>query len=184
VNNGRKIRYLRQLVLSALGLIGFVSSLGCVSTTTRAIESTVIRGDGAPVTYNYPTPEGQVLSTKDLLGRDTALLFITTYDAVSLAAVRRLIDLWHVRKPRFNILLVVLEPPQNSPLVAVFRDSLQANISVVLADQQTLDGQGAFGDVRIVPGVVLLDRDAKIVIRGFGTEAYRLVEERLRDSSH
>jgi hypothetical protein len=178
------MRCFRRIVLNACLLLGLVSSTGCASTISPGIEPTVIRGDGAPVMYNYPTPEGQVVSSKDLLGRDTVLLFITTYDAVSLAAVRRLIDLLHVRKPRFNILLVVLEPPQNSPLVAVFRDSLESDISVVLSDQQTLEGQGPFGDVRIVPGVVLLDRDAKIVMRGFGTEAYRLVEERLRDSSH
>jgi hypothetical protein len=128
-------------------------------------------------------PDGNVKGIADVLGRETVLLYLTTYDAVSLAACRRLLDIWHSREPRINVLLIALEPPQNAPLVAVFRDSLGGDVPVVLADQETLEGRGALGDMRAVPGVILLDRDGRVIFRGFGAEAYRHVEETLNDTA-
>jgi hypothetical protein len=107
------------------------------------------------------------------------LLFVTTYDNVSLAVVRRLIDLWRRRAPRFNAVLVVLEPPQNAELVTVYRESLGGELDVALADPETFNGGGPFGDMRAVPAVVLLDRDARVVMHGFGVEAYREAESTL-----
>jgi hypothetical protein len=133
-------------------------------------------GAGQPVSFSYLRPDGRALPSSELLGRESLLLFLTTYDNVSLAVVRRLIEMLHRRVPRFNAVLVALEPMQNAELVAIYRESLGGELDVVLADPDTFNGGGAFGDMRAVPSVVLLDRDARIVMRGFGVEAYREAE--------
>ncbi|MGC4066493.1 MAG: hypothetical protein QM784_18035 [Polyangiaceae bacterium] len=73
----------------------------------------------------------------------------------------------------------MLEPLQNAELVAVYREALGGDLNVVLADPDTFNGGGPFGDMRSVPSVVLLDRDARVVMRGFGVEAYREAETQL-----
>ena len=174
--------FVRGVALVGVLVVSAVA-VGCGNSSAVSAAPRWLHGKGSPVVYTYPTPEGGSLGSNELLGRESVLLFMTTYDAVSLAASRRLADIWHKRTPRFNALLIAIEPPQNAPLVAIYRDSVADGIPVVLADQETLDGRGAFGDVRAVPGVVLLDRDGRIVYRGFGAEAYRHVEDQLGDTA-
>lgn len=160
------------------------TATGCpTSQLSLSRDSAQLAGSGTPVTFQYLLPEGGALQSQSLLGRDTVLLFVTTYDNLSLAEARRLVELSRDRTPRINAVLVVLEPPLNAPLVSVFRDSLSSDVKAVLADSETMEGRGALGDMRQVPGVVLLDRDGRLVARGFGAEAYRAVEERLRSTA-
>jgi hypothetical protein len=107
---------------------------------------------------------------------------LTTYDTVSQAIARRLEELRHQYRPRINVLAVVLEPPQNAPLVSVYVDTLSLGYPVALADQETLDGSGPFGDVRAVPSLVLLDRESRIVFKGSGAAALGEIEAQLSDA--
>lgn len=126
---------------------------------------------GAPVDFRFPLPEGASISQVDLAGRYSVVLFFTTYDTTSQVLARRLDELLRTRKPRINVLAVALEPPQNAPLVAVYRTTLNLAYPVALADQDTLEGRGAFGDVKAVPAMALLDPQSRVVYRGFGSEA-------------
>jgi hypothetical protein len=116
-------------------------------------------------------------------GRYSVLLFLTTYDTTSQVVARRLDELLHAQKPRINVLAVALEPPQNAPLVAVYRSTLNLEYPVALADQDTLEGRGPFGEVRAVPALVLLDRYSRIVYRGFGSEALFSIRAQLERSN-
>lgn len=126
---------------------------------------------GQPVAYRFPLPDGSSVGSRELAGRYTILLFLTTYDTASQAVARRLDELLHTHAPRINVLAVALEPPQNAPLVSVYRQAMTLAYDVALADQDTLDGRGPFGDIRAVPALVLLDRESRVVRRGFGVEA-------------
>lgn len=147
----------------------FAALSGCRSQA-QAVASPAV-ATGAPVDFRFPLPEGASISHLELAGRYSVLLFLTTYDTTSQVVARRLDELLHTQKPRINVLGVALEPPQNAPLVAVYRSTLSLEYPVALADQDTLEGRGAFGDVKAVPALVLLDRYSRIVYRGFGSDA-------------
>lgn len=173
--------------LSRIGQLALVSSLlpgicfGC-KAQTPSLSVTASR-DGAPVEFRFPLPDGTSVSQQDLAGRYSILLFFTTYDTTSQVIARRLDELMHTQKPRINVLAVALEPPQNAPLVAVYRSTLNLDYDVALADQDTLEGQGPFGDVKAVPALVLLDRNSRLVYRGFGSEAFVAVRSQLEGAS-
>jgi len=167
--------------MSAVALAGAVVS--CARSNSQVAEPVPLIGKATSTTYIYATPEGEPIGSAQMLGRETVLMFVTTYDDVSLAMTRRLSELQRRRTPRFNALLVALEPAQNAMLVAVYRDSLPERFPVALADQSSLDGGGPFGDMRAVPGLVLLDRDGRLVYRGFGVDAFRRVSELLMASA-
>ncbi len=111
------------------------------------------------------------------------LFFFTTYDAPSQVVALRLDQLRHQAKRRFDVVGVALEPPNHASLVAVFGESLQLGFPLVMADPALLAGQGAFGDVRQVPGFVLVDADAREVLRGSGVPGLTALFEQL-DASH
>lgn len=129
--------------------------------------------------FRFPLPEGASIGQSDLVGRYSVVLFFTTYDTTSQVLARRLDELLHTQTPRINVLAVALEPPQNAPLVAVYRTTLNLEYPVALADQDTLEGRGPFGDVKAVPAMTLLDRESRIVYRGFGSEALFEIRSKL-----
>lgn len=174
------LRRLAARFLGAAALI--VAADGCSSGMVESQAPAPLRGSSSSVAYSCATPEGELLGSARFIGRDTVLVYMTTYDAASLAVVRRVLELLHTRSPKFNAVLVVLEPPQNAAIASVYRDSIPVRLDTCLADQETLDGRGPFGDMRAVPGLVLLDRDSRIAYRGFGIEGFRQVEQLLQDT--
>jgi hypothetical protein len=161
--------------LKRLGSIAVTSLIGANALVSCHREAPVAAATtltvGAPVDFRFPLPEGASISQEDLAGRYSVVLFLTTYDTISQVLARRLDELLRTRKPRINVLAVALEPPQNAPLVAVYRTTLNLAYPVALADQDTLEGRGPFGDVKAVPAMTLLDRQSRIVYRGFGSDA-------------
>jgi hypothetical protein len=166
-----------------LGFSGcFIALLTSGCATKPLPRETVAAASSQPIRHRFPLPNGTSVGTDELAGRWTIILFLTTYDTLSQALARRLEDLRHTHTPRINVLGVALEPPQNAPLVGFYRDTLALGFPVALADQDTLDGRGPFGDVRTVPALVLLDRQSRIVCRGLGTAALADIEVALANS--
>jgi len=166
----------------ALVLALALQMTGCAAEnrTNAPVESM----GGKVVGYRFPLPDGNSVGDREMLGRRSIILFVTTYDTISQAITQHLEEMRHSHTPRINVLAVALEPPQNAPLVAVYRETLNLGYPVALADQDTLEGQGPFGDVRAVPAIVLLDAQSRIVLRGFGVEALEGIAEALRDSDN
>jgi hypothetical protein len=119
----------------------------------------------------FATPEGNAYTSENAKGRVTVLLFLTTYDTASQIAVCRLNSEIHRLKRRINAIGVVLEPPNHSLLVGVFRDSLHLTLPLLLPDPATLAGQGPFGAIDVVPTWVILDVYGKEVWRKTGVNA-------------
>lgn len=169
----------------------WMASIGCVlalfdmrCAASQRSSGTGVRSSGAPVHYRFPLPDGSSIGTDEQSGRWTVILFLTTYDAVSQAIALRLDEYQHARTPRINVLAVALEPPQNATLVSVYRETLGISYQVALADQDTLDGRGPFGDVRAVPALVLLDRQSRVVRRGIGVSTVREILAALNESAN
>lgn len=135
---------------------------------------------GDPITFSWQTTGGQTLTSRDLLGRVTVLVFITTYDVPSQAQVRFASSLSKQHTPRLNVVAVALEPPQNEPLVATFGQMLDLKYPLVLADAATIRGEGPLAGLHHVPSIAILDREGRERFRHLGLMAQEALEEAVK----
>jgi hypothetical protein len=106
--------------------------------------------------------------------------FVTTYDVASQAEARFLAGLLRDHKPRLNVALLVLEPPENRPLVEAFAATLKLPYPVALAGAATIAGEGPFAGLHHVPSVVILDREGREALRQLGFTTQNALEELVR----
>lgn len=143
--------------LSSVGLLSLAS--GCVPETPAEVGPE----RGAPVSFEFPRVAGGSIDGASLRGRVTVLLFATSFDLNSLAAIRLLNAELESAVPRVNGVVVVLEPPKNVELVRTLADAEGVRATVAMADAVTLSGEGFFGRIRTVPTFVFLDREGRLV---------------------
>lgn len=127
--------------------------------------------------FAYETLDGKELSSATLAGRISVIGFVTTYDLASQAQVRFLASLSRQHTPRINVALLVLEAPENRPLVEAFAASLKLPYPVALADAPTIAGDGPFAGLHHVPSVVILDRQGREALRQLGLTTQEALEE-------
>lgn len=108
---------------------------------------------------------------------------MTTYDLNSQLVARRIEEMQHSFKPRFNALAIVLEPAKYSVLLEPFKLSLGLTYPVVLADHDTLQGTGPFGPIGEVPILVVLDREGRPLWRVTGPASEQQLRQALRSAS-
>lgn len=136
---------------------------------------------GQRLQFEYVTIDGKPLSTQTLSGRISVIGFVATYDVASQAQARFLADLLHHHKPRLNVALLVLEAPENKPLVQAFAATLSLPYPVALADAATIAGEGPFKGLHHVPSVVVLDREGREAWRNLGITEEKVLEEAVQD---
>jgi hypothetical protein len=130
-------------------------------------------------TFHFPGPEGSAFSSDGTRGRATVVLFVTTYDLSSQFEARQLSAVVRRFRPRINAGAVVLEAPQYSVLVSAFAASMELVYPVVMADRATLSGHGAFGEIRGVPTLVVLNELGREIWRREGATTVAELEEAL-----
>ena len=133
---------------------------------------------GPPLHFSFEALDGKPLTSESLHGRITVVAFLTTYDFPSQAEARFLTSIARRHTPRLNVAALILEAPENRPLVEAFTSALGLPYPVALADSATIAGEGAFAGLHHVPSIVILDRE--------GREAYRhvgLIEEAALDQA-
>jgi hypothetical protein len=133
----------------------------------------VAEADAAPVSsepleFAFGVLDGTVLTAENTRGRATVLLFATSYDLPSQVAARRLDEVLHQHRPRFNAACVVLEAADNAILVETFRDTLHLSYPVAIADVVEIRSSAAFSKIDRVPTVVVLDRHGRERVRHYG----------------
>lgn len=141
------------------------------------------RAVGDPVEFAFGTTTGSELSSASTRGRATALLFVTTYDAASQLASRRLDTVVRYFKPRANAGAVVLEPPKYAVLADVFRTTLDLSYPVAIADEGTRTGGGPFGRINKVPTLIVLDRSGRVMWTKAGVASSKEIEQALAAAS-
>jgi hypothetical protein len=108
------------------------------------------------------------------------IVFLTTYDLGSQAQARFLSGIVRRRGPSVHAAAVVLEPPENRPLIVAFRDALRLDYPVALADAPLIAGEGPFGDIPAVPSTVILDSEGRLVWKHVGLAKDEEIETVLR----
>jgi hypothetical protein len=135
--------------------------------------TTAVTAGSKPLRFAYQGLDGRPISSESLINRVSVIGFLATYDVNSQAEARYLDSLLRRHSPRINVVVLVLEAPQNQPLVEAFSASLGLKYPIAMADAATIAGEGPFTGLHHVPSVVVLDRAGREAWRhvGFITEA-------------
>ncbi|NUQ75095.1 MAG: TlpA family protein disulfide reductase [Polyangiaceae bacterium] len=161
-----------------------LASLGCGSSEP-AVKTPPVpaapKARGAPVAFELATIDNKPLSTATLAGRFSVIAFLATYDMASQAQARFIAELVRSHKPRINAAAIILELPENKPMVEAFVAALEPPYPVAMADRLTLAGEGPFRGLHHVPSVVILDREGREAFRRIGLTEVSTLEEVLRD---
>jgi hypothetical protein len=118
--------------------------------------------------FSYEAMDGTPVSTESLSKRVTVIGLLTTYDIPSQIVARFLASLSRTHTPRLNVVALMLEGPENKPLVEAFAASLGLPYPIALADAATIAGEGPFAGLHDVPSVVILDREGREAWRHVG----------------
>ena len=170
---------LRTFALLSYGSVWL--AWGCAGTTARRAPSppAAVRSE-EPISFHYEGIDGPPLSASALRGRPSVIIFITSYDSASQAQARFLTMLSRRHRLQVQAAAVVLEPPENRPLVTAFRDALHLEYPVVMGDSELIAGGGPFGDVHAVPTTVVLDSAGRIASRLVGLSKDTEMEQALQ----
>jgi hypothetical protein len=118
------------------------------------------------IEFSYDSLDERLVNSKATRGRPTVLAFVATYDLKSQAQVDYVAAMAKHDGDHVNYAVVALEIPENRELVETFRKFVESKFGVSLttamADPATIAGAGPFGDVHVVPTVVVLDREGNI----------------------
>jgi len=134
---------------------------------------------GPVLHYAFSALDGSKISSDTSLGRNTVIVFITSYGGSSQAQARFLDAVAHDHVPRTNCYAIVTERPENRPLIEMFVDVLKLRVPVAHVDYPDLKG-GPFGDVVAVPTVFILDRGGRLVWRKDALATQDEIERQLR----
>lgn len=165
--------------IAAVLLLGALVAAGCEGPPPPKSEPDERPSLGPPIEFAWGTTEGGELSSEGTRGRATAILFVTTYDLASQLVAQTLDSVLHRHVPRANGGAVVLETPKYVELADAFRTTLHLSYPVAMADSATLTGGGPFGQIEVVPLLVVLDRSGHEVWRKSGVAEAREIEAAL-----
>jgi hypothetical protein len=126
---------------------------------------------GTPVEFAFESLDERLVTAQAALGKPTIIVFVTTSNLPAQAQVDFLVAMANHDRGSTNFILVALERRDSRELVEIYRKALSVPFPVAMADEATLSGRGAFGDVSAVPVTVMLDRAGRIVWRVDGRVA-------------
>lgn len=159
----------RLLLLSSLSVVACASGPTTPSKPdAKPLASQTEIPLAPPVSYAWTDLQGRPISTASMAGRITVIGFITTYDVMSQAQVRFLDRLSREHVPRLNVAVLVLELPENRPMVEAFVSALELPFPVAMADAATIRGEGPFRGLHHVPAITILDREGRERLRHLG----------------
>jgi hypothetical protein len=130
--------------------------------------------------YAFESIDGRSISTASFAGRISIIVFLTTYDVPSQVEARFLASLYKRHTPRLNAAALMLESPDNKPLIEAFAVSLGLPYPIGFADEATVAGRGPFAGLHHVPSVVILDRQGRESFRHVGFLDERSLEAAVR----
>ena len=154
-----------------LGAAG-AQGLGCASSAAAPLAAGVPSpAFTPPAEFAFESLDQRPVTSDATRGKPTVLVFVTTSSLPAQAQVDFLSAMAKNDDGRINYAAVVLVPSTDRELVELYKKALAIPFPVAIADARTLDGGGAFGDLRAVPVTVMLDREGRAVWRVEGRVA-------------
>jgi hypothetical protein len=170
-------RTLTALLLGAALAVGGVS---CAKPPAPEAPRSGLPPPGPVLHFAFEAIDGRRISAAGLANRISVIGFITSYDVPSQVQARFLDLIEHRHTPRLNVVALVLEAPENQPLVEAFAASLRLGYPIAMADAATIAGEGAFAGLHSVPSVVVLDRAGREAWRHVGLTNEGMLEAAVR----
>jgi hypothetical protein len=118
--------------------------------------------------YVFDSLDERAVSSEAMRGKPTVIAFITTGDIVGQAQVSYLVHMAKNDRERVNYALVAIQPRQEIVLVETYRQTLGVEFPVALADATETNAGGPFGEIPMVPTIIILDREGRIVWKHSG----------------
>ncbi len=123
---------------------------------------------GSAIDFAYDSLDARRVASSAMQGKVTVIAFVTTYDLGSQAQVNFLVAMAKHDGDKVNYALVALEQQTERELVEVYKTNLNVTFPVALADKETIGGGGPFGDVHLIPALVVLDVKGHLVWKKTG----------------
>jgi hypothetical protein len=153
-----------RALLAALAL----TAAACGGSASSRPVAAPVAARGPVLHFAFEGVDGRPISTAAFANRISVIGFLTTYDVPSQAEARFLTALAQHHTPRLNVAVLMLEAPENKPLVDAFVSTMGLPYPVALADAATIAGEGPFAGLHQVPSVVILDRQGREAFRHVG----------------
>jgi hypothetical protein len=152
--------------LRGLAVAIALAAVACGGKPTRVGETPLA---GVAPTWKFDSLDERPVSSDAFKGKPSVIAFISTGDPyASQAEVNFLVAMAKNDGERVNYALVALQDGTTRELVEIYRDTLKVTFPVALGDSATTAGGGPFGDVGIVPTVVVLDAEGRIALKKSG----------------
>ncbi len=174
-------RATRLLVIAAIASCAVIASCsGQRAAPEAGASGSIPRATGPALRFAFRAVDGRPVSIRSLANRVSVIGFLTTYDMSSQIEARFLATLERRHTPRVNVAVLMLEAPENQPLVEAFATSLRLAFPVAIADEATIAGEGPFAGLHHVPSVVVLDRAGREAWRRVGLVNDAVLEAAVR----
>jgi hypothetical protein len=155
-------------------LLGLACGLlaACGAANAEAEPTALLAMEPGPH-FSWTTIDGARITSDDLRGRASLVLFITMHELGSDLMAQQAEHCLHSVAPRTNVVAVLMQGPEFAPLATSFRDQLELSYPVVMADPAALRGTSPFGAIDYLPKTFVLDRNTQVkrAISGITTEA-------------
>jgi hypothetical protein len=140
----------------------------CASATTSSPVGASTVELRPVIDFAFDSLDARPVSAEATRGKPTVLVFVTTGSLPAQAQVDFLVAMAQHDGDSVNYAAVALAGPDGRELVDLYRRSLHVPFPVAMADAETTQGQGPFGDMSAMPVTVILDRAGRIVWRSAG----------------
>jgi hypothetical protein len=158
----------RRATISACWIALAPLLASCASSTTSAPVGASTVELRPAIDFAFDSLDDRPVSSEAARGKPTVLVFITTGSLPAQAQVDFLVAMAQHDGDSVNYAAVALAPADDRELVELYRRSLHVPFPVAMANAETIQGQGAFGDMSALPVTVILDRASRIVWRSAG----------------
>lgn len=156
-------------------LAAALASVACGPKQPAGPAVGVSTGEGAPyaspagpVSYAFDPLDERPVSSEEMRGKPTVIVFVTTGDIVGQAQVSYLVHMAKNDGERVNYAVVALHPRKEIVLVEAYRQTLGVEFPVALGDPASVHAGGPFGEIPAVPTTVVLDRGGRVVWKHTG----------------
>lgn len=106
--------------------------------------------------YAFESLDNRPVSAAAFAGRPTVLAFVATWDLLSQAQVRFLVEMDKHDQGKVAYALVFVQETKDRELIDVYKSTLNVTLPSAIAPQTSLAG-GPFADIQSVPTLVVLD---------------------------
>jgi hypothetical protein len=160
-----------------VALAAFVSGSSVACGGPKAPEGTSFEERTELPPFAFDSLDERRVSREALLGKPAVLVFVTTWDIVSQAAVGKLVKMAERDGESVRYVLVALHEPHERELVEAYVRSTKFKGPAALSDGETRAGRGPLGDVHVVPTVLVVDARGKLAAKFVGLTKTEVMRE-------